>query len=73
MVGYADESKAYRIWIPEERRVDIARDVKFVEATSEKSSKTTNKKLLTGAELMSEEGNVDILIRQQEQLSQRQR
>ncbi|CAK9813843.1 Retrovirus-related Pol polyprotein from transposon TNT 1-94 [Anthophora plagiata] len=30
-VGYAERSKGYRVWIPEERRVDITRDVKFVE------------------------------------------
>lgn len=29
-IGYAEKSKAYRIWIPEERRVDIARDMKFM-------------------------------------------
>jgi len=30
-VGYSDESKAYRIWLPEEKKIDIARDVKFLE------------------------------------------
>jgi len=30
-VGYSDESKAYRVWLPEERKIDIARDVKFLE------------------------------------------
>jgi len=30
-VGYSQESKAYRIWIPDERRVDVTRDVKFLE------------------------------------------
>lgn len=30
-IGYSDESKAYRVWVPKERRVDIARDVKFME------------------------------------------
>ncbi|KAG7197624.1 hypothetical protein KM043_013405 [Ampulex compressa] len=30
-VGYAEQSKAHRIWLLEERRVDIASDVKFTE------------------------------------------
>lgn len=30
-VGYSDESKAYRIWIPNERKIAITRDVKFVD------------------------------------------
>ncbi|KAH0813612.1 hypothetical protein GEV33_009179 [Tenebrio molitor] len=31
LVGYSEESKAYRIWIPEESKVEISRDVKFME------------------------------------------
>jgi hypothetical protein len=31
LVGYSEESKSYRIWIPEERKVEISRDVKFME------------------------------------------
>jgi hypothetical protein len=31
LVGYSEESKAYRIWVPEERKVEISRDVKFME------------------------------------------
>lgn len=34
-VGYANGSKAYRIWIPEDRKIDIARDVKFVEKSTQ--------------------------------------
>lgn len=30
LVGYSNESKAYRIWLPDEKRIDIARDVKFI-------------------------------------------
>jgi len=33
-LGYSDQSKGYRIWIPEERKVEIARDVKFMEDAS---------------------------------------
>lgn len=33
-VGYSSESKAYRIWIPTEKRVRLSRDVKFLEETS---------------------------------------
>ncbi|CAB0003723.1 unnamed protein product, partial [Nesidiocoris tenuis] len=29
-VGYCDKSKAYRVWIPEEHRVKVNRDVKFL-------------------------------------------
>lgn len=31
LLGYSDESKAYRVWIPLERKVKIVRDVKFLE------------------------------------------
>lgn len=30
-VGYSSESKAYRIWLPEERRIDTSRDVSFTD------------------------------------------
>lgn len=30
-VGYSKESKGYRVWIPSEHRIDITRDVKFIE------------------------------------------
>lgn len=30
-LGYADTSKEYRIWIPKDRKVIIARDIKFLE------------------------------------------
>lgn len=30
-VGYSQESKAYRIWIPEEKKIEVSRDVKFLE------------------------------------------
>lgn len=29
-VGYAENSKAFRIWIPDEHRIDISRDVEFL-------------------------------------------
>lgn len=38
-VGYSNTSKGYRIWMPDERRVDIARDVRFI-GLSKTSSKT---------------------------------
>ncbi|KAK2578606.1 hypothetical protein KPH14_001023 [Odynerus spinipes] len=34
-LGYSEQSKAYRVWLPDERRVDIARDVKFLEGKNE--------------------------------------
>jgi len=40
LVGYSQESKAYRIWIPEERRIDITRDVKFLEHENQKQLAT---------------------------------
>lgn len=30
-VGYSSESKAYRIWVPAERKIHISRDVKFLD------------------------------------------
>jgi len=45
LVGYSQESKAYRIWIPEERRIDIARDVKFLEHEDLKKP-TTNEEFM---------------------------
>lgn len=35
MVGYSDESKGYRVWIPEIRKITIARDVEFLEGVGE--------------------------------------
>lgn len=29
-VGYSEQSKAYRVWIPDDREIDITRDVKFI-------------------------------------------
>lgn len=31
-VGYSEDSKAYRVWIPEERKIEIARDIVFRES-----------------------------------------
>jgi len=33
--GYSEISKAYRVWVPDERKIEISRDVKFVEDTGE--------------------------------------
>lgn len=33
-VGYAENSKAFRIWIPDEHRIDISRDVEFFSASN---------------------------------------
>lgn len=30
-IGYAEQSKGYRIWLPNSKRVEITRDVKFLE------------------------------------------
>ncbi|KMQ90721.1 retrovirus-related pol polyprotein from transposon tnt 1-94 [Lasius niger] len=35
LIGYPRESKRYRVWMPEEHKAVIARDVKFVEETPE--------------------------------------
>ncbi|KMQ88628.1 retrovirus-related pol polyprotein from transposon tnt 1-94 [Lasius niger] len=34
-VGYSSESKAYRVWIPTERRIHISRDVRFLDEISD--------------------------------------
>lgn len=33
-LGYSEQSKAYRVWIPSEHKVETTRDVKFLEDTS---------------------------------------
>ncbi|KMQ89005.1 retrotransposon expressed [Lasius niger] len=34
-IGYPEESKGYRVWFPDSRKIIIARDVKFLEKTPE--------------------------------------
>jgi hypothetical protein len=36
-LGYSEESKGYRVWMPNERKVEITRDVKFLEGTEKKA------------------------------------
>ena len=43
-VGYPRESKGYRIWIPAERKIVIARDIKFLEQTTNDRDANRNKK-----------------------------
>lgn len=40
-VGYSEVSKGYRIWLPKERKIEIARDIKFIDE-SIKLSKSVN-------------------------------
>ncbi|XP_071643015.1 uncharacterized protein [Temnothorax longispinosus] len=35
LIGYPRESKGYRVWMPEEQKAIVARDVKFLEAAPE--------------------------------------
>lgn len=42
-LGYSTESKGFRIWLPEENKVVISRDVKFIEDTK---SRTENPQLI---------------------------
>lgn len=35
LVGYPRESKGYRVWMPEEHKAIVARDVRFIEETPE--------------------------------------
>lgn len=44
-VGYAENSKAYRIWIPDEHRIDITRDAEFM-ATPKSSNQEDNNRCL---------------------------
>ena len=37
-MGYSESSKAYRIYIPEQRKVEVSRDVTFNENMSFKKS-----------------------------------
>jgi len=36
-IGYPRESKGYRVWLPDSRKIVVARDVKFLEKTPEAS------------------------------------
>lgn len=59
-LGYDDESRAYRVWIPTRQTTIISRDVKFKEAEkgirSEKGTKTKSKNHF---ELLEEESDED--------------
>jgi len=37
-VGYSQQSKGYRIWLPEERKIVVSRDVKFFEGINTQAS-----------------------------------
>ena len=41
-IGYAEESKAYKIWMPEKRRVIVSRDVKVLESEFGKDLNNNN-------------------------------
>ena len=41
-IGYAEESKAYKIWMPEKRRVIVSRDVKVLESEFGKNLNNNN-------------------------------
>lgn len=58
LVGYSETSKGYRIWLPEERRIEIARDVKFTDANPTLSSTEGSEDLLSQETTESE--NIDI-------------
>lgn len=40
-IGYAEQSKGFRVWLPESRKVEITRDVKFLEDSLD-ASKTSS-------------------------------
>lgn len=61
-IGYSEESKGYRIWIPDERRVDVSRDVKFTGIpkkvlNNHEHKDENNDKNETQVELILSEGN----------------
>jgi len=41
LVGYSEDTNGYRIWLPDERKVDVARDVRFFENRQSKPSTET--------------------------------
>lgn len=45
-VGYCDETKGFRIWIPDERKVEISRDVSFLKKPNESSSRERSETVL---------------------------
>ena len=42
-IGYSDESKGYRLWLPEKRKVIMSRNVKFLETEGSSKDMTDNK------------------------------
>jgi len=44
-VGYAENAKAYRIWIPNEHRIDISRDVEFMAMPESSNHKGSDRNL----------------------------
>jgi len=46
LVGYSDESKGYRIWLPTEAKVDITKNVKFVDQRAKLSPMDAYEKFL---------------------------
>ena len=41
-LGYSSESKAYRVWLPEQKKVTIARDVRFIGSTAVQQAEPIN-------------------------------
>ncbi|KZC13187.1 Copia protein, partial [Dufourea novaeangliae] len=45
-IGYSESSKAYRVWIPNERRVIVYRDIRVIEREGYKSDKCMDQKII---------------------------
>lgn len=45
-IGYSDKCKGYRIWLSDEKKVEISRDVKFVEQLTNSCREVENDKIL---------------------------
>lgn len=61
-VGYSETSKGYRIWLPEERKVEIARDVKFIDKAASSSNTIDRNNITSPEEYESENEEVEFFI-----------
>jgi len=62
LVGYSDESKGYRVWLTEEKKIDITRDVKFVLDATKQSETMPHIDDLIHEDNKDEEKQIDEII-----------
>lgn len=58
-IGYSEVSKGYRIWLPEERKIEIARDVKFMDKDATRSKSVEDSDPLSSEKEYSKDEEVE--------------